>query len=159
MIPSKLVCAFVGASVCIYAVETKTWQQTYMADFERGTLTRLSLSSDGQLSLAPALKQIYDPSVTFLWAIAIDSKGNVFAGGGGLGGTKAKLFQVDAAGKTKTLAELDGMQIQAIAVDRQDRVYAATAPDGKVYRVDAVGKSDVFYDPHAKYIWALVFSK
>ena len=71
---SKLLCAFLGVCACIYAVETKTWQQTYMADFERGSLTRLSLSSDGQLSLAPALKQIYDPSVTFLWAIAIEPK-------------------------------------------------------------------------------------
>jgi hypothetical protein len=156
---SKLLCAFLGACACIYAVETKTWQQTYMADFERGSLTRLSLSSDGQLSLAPALKQIYDPSVTFLWAIAIDSKGNVFAGGGGLGGTKAKLFEVDAAGKTKTLAELDGMAIQALAVDKQDRIYAATSPDGKVYRVDSAGKIETFYDPKAKYIWALAFSK
>ena len=102
-----------------------------MADFEKGSLTRLSLSSDGGLTLAPAVKEIFDPSVTFLWAIARDSKGNIFAGGGGLGGTKAKLFQVDPAGKTKTLAELDGMAIQAIAIDRQDRVYAATSPDGK----------------------------
>ncbi len=155
----KLVCALLGGSACIYAVETKTWQQTYMADFERGSLTRLSLSSDGQLSLAPALKQVYDPSVTFLWSIAIDSKGNIFAGGGGLGGTKAKLFEVDAAGKPKTLAELDGMAIQALAIDRQDRIYAATSPDGKIYRVDNAGKVETFYDPKAKYIWALAFSK
>ena len=35
----------------------------------------------------------------------------------------------------------------------------ATTPDGKVYRVDAAGKAEVVYDPHAKYIWALAFSK
>src|SRR5277367_1065156 len=155
----KLFCALLAGSACIYAVETKTWQQTYMADFERGSLTGLSLSSDGKLSLAPALKQVFDPSVTFLWAIAIDSKGNIFAGGGGLGGTKTKLYEVDAAGKTKTLAELDGMAIQALAIDRQDRIYAATSPDGKVYRVDSAGKVETFYDPKSKYIWALAFSK
>ena len=38
-----------------------------------------------------------------------------------------------------------------------DRVYAATSPDGKVYRIAANGKPEVFYDPKAKYIWALVF--
>jgi hypothetical protein len=152
-------CALLCAAAASYAVETKTWQQTDMADFEKGSLTKLSLSSEGRLTLAPLLKEIFDPSVTFLWAVARDSKGNLYAGGGTLGGTKAKLFQVDAAGKTKTLAELDGMQIQAIAIDKQDRVYAATAPDGKVYRVDGAGKAAVFYDPHAKYIWALAFSK
>jgi hypothetical protein len=54
------------------------------------------------------------------------------------------------------------MAVQAIAIDRQDRVYAATSPDGKVYRVDGSkndAKAEVFYDPHAKYIWALAFSR
>ena len=39
----KLFCALPGVAACLYAVETKTWQQTYMSDFERGSLTRLSL--------------------------------------------------------------------------------------------------------------------
>jgi sugar lactone lactonase YvrE len=145
------------------AVDTKTWQQGEMADFEKGTLTRLSLASDGRLALAPIVKEIFDPSVAFLWAIARDSKGNLYAGGGGLGGSKTKLFMVDPAGKSKTLAELDGITIQAIAIDSKDRVYAATSPDGKIYRVEtsgaAAGKSEVFYDPKQKYIWSLVFSR
>jgi WD40 repeat protein len=146
------------ASAALLAVETKYWQQTEMADFEKGTLTRLSLSSEGHLALAPVVKEISDPSVTFLWTIARDSKGNLYTGGGSLSASKAKLIAIDPSGKSKTLAELDGMAIQAIAIDRQDRVYAATTPDGKVYRVDASGKSEVFYDPKAKYIWALAFS-
>jgi hypothetical protein len=145
--------------MALLAVETKYWQQSEMADFEKGTLTRLSLSSEGHLTLAPAVKEIYDPSVTFLWAVARDSKGNLYTGGGSLSASKAKLIAIDASGKARTLAELDGMAIQAIAIDRQDRVYAATSPDGKVYRVDSAGKSEVFYDPHAKYIWALAFSR
>ncbi len=130
-----------------------------MGDFEKGTLTRLSLESDGRLALAPVVKEIFDPSVAFLWAIARDSKGNLYAGGGGLGGTKTKLFMVDPSGKSKTLAELEGIEIQAIAIDSRDRVYAATSPDGKVYRVDQTGKSEVFYDPKQKYIWSLAFSR
>jgi sugar lactone lactonase YvrE len=152
-----------GALLCalgtLRAVETKTWQQGEMADFEKGTLTRLSLASDGRLALAPVVKEIFDPSVAFLWAIARDSKGNLYAGGGGLGGSKTKLFMVDPSGKSKTLAELDGITIQAIAIDSRDRVYAATSPDGKVYRIDQAGKSEVFYDPKQKYIWALEFSR
>ena len=54
-------------------------------------------------------------------------------------------------------------RFEALAIDAQDRIYAATAPDGKVYRVAPGAKSDakceVFYDPKAKYIWALAFSK
>ncbi len=156
---SRVLGVILCAAGAVYAVETKTWQEAEMADFDKGSLTKLSLASDGRLTLAPVLKEIFDPSVTFLWAVARDAKGNLYAGGGSLGESKAKLFVVDPSGKAKTLAEIDGLAVQAIAIDRQDRVYAATAPDGKVYRVDASGKFEVFYDPHAKYIWALAFSK
>jgi hypothetical protein len=151
--------AFMCAVGALCAADTKTWQLGEMADFEKGTLTRLSLGSDGRLALAPVVKEIFDPSVAFLWAVARDSKGNLYAGGGGLGGTKTKLFMVDPSGKAKTLTELEGIAIQAIAIDSRDRVYAATSPDGKVYRVDQSGKSEVFYDPKQKYIWSLVFSR
>src|SRR5271166_1020563 len=152
MIISRTLATLLCAAAAVHAAETRTWQQGEMADFEKGNLTRLSLSSGGRLAPAPVMKEIFDPSVTFLWAVARDSKGNIYAGGGGLGGSKAKLIQVDPSGKAKTLAEIEGIAIQAIAIDRQDRVYAATAPDGKVYRIGASGKADVFFDPHAKYI-------
>jgi sugar lactone lactonase YvrE len=161
-VSSALLCAFFGVSAAVYAVETKYWQQTEMAEFEKGTLTRLSLSSEGHLTLAPAVTEITDPSVTFLWAIARDSKGNLYAGGGSLSASKAKLIAIAPNGGLRPIADLDGMAIQAIAIDRQDRVYAATTPDGKVYRIDASkseAKPEVFYDPHAKYIWAMAFSK
>ena len=153
-VAAPVLCAFLP----LWAVETQVWEHSEAADFEKGTLHNLSLSSEGRLTPAPVVHDIYDPSVSFLWAIARDSKGNLYAGGGSVGSSKSKLITVNAAGQAKTLVELDGMAIQAIAVDKQDRVYAATSPDGKVYRVNAAGHAEVFYDPHSKYIWALAFS-
>jgi sugar lactone lactonase YvrE len=150
--------ALLATSAAAFAVETKWWQQSG-DDFQKGALTRVSLSSDGRLTLAPVVKELFDASTAFLWAVARDSKGNVYAGGGGLGSSKSKLFVVDPQGRAKPLAELDGIAIQAIAVDASDRVYAATSPDGKVYRVDSSGKAEVFYDPKSKYIWALAFDR
>ena len=152
-----------GYAVCVYAVDTKTWQQGSIEDFDQGTLQHLSLSSDGRLAVAPRVREVYDSSLAVLWSVARDSKGTIYTGGGSLGGSRAKLFSIDTRGQGKLLAELDGIAVQAIAIDRQDRVYAATSPDGKVYRIDpskdAAGKADVFYDPKAKYIWALAFAK
>jgi hypothetical protein len=156
---SRVLAVFLCILAPLGAVETRTWEQSDQADFERGTLTKLSLSSDGHLAPAPVVKDLFDASTTFLWAIARDSKGNVYAGGGGIGGAKAKLVQIDASGKSKTFAEIEGLAIQAVAIDSQDRVYAATSPDGKVYRIDASGKAEVFYDPKTKYIWALAFAR
>jgi len=154
-----VVCALLCVCTLAIAVETKTWEQGSMEDFDQGTLQHLSLSSDGRLSVAPRLREVYDSSTAVLWAVARDSKGIIYTGGGSLGGSRAKLFAIDTRGQGKLLAEMDGIAVQAIAIDRQDRVYAATSPDGKVYRVDASGKADVFYDPKTKYIWALAFTK
>ena len=145
--------------LCVYAVDTKTWEQASMEDFDQGTLRHLSLSSDGRLTVAPRVREVYDSSLAVLWSVARDSKGTIYAGGGSLGGSRAKLFSIDPQGRGKLLAELDGIAVQAIAIDRQDRVYAATSPDGKVYRIDSTGKAEVFYDPKTKYIWALAFAK
>jgi hypothetical protein len=139
------------------AAGTRVWDHSTQADFEKGTLDKLSLSSDGRLTLAPTFQELHDPGVPVIWAIAEDSKGRVYYGGGGPG-SSAKVFAQDAAGQAKLHADLPGLQVQALALDRQDRLYAATSPDGKVYRVAADGKSEIFYDPKAKYIWALAFN-
>ncbi len=43
-------------------------------------------------------------------------------------------------------------------LDSKDDVYAATDPDGKIYKIGADGKPKLFYDPHQKYIWAMAFN-
>ncbi len=138
-----------------YAGQTRTWTQADYSDFEKGNLKNLSLRSDGLVTLAPQFQEVYDTPATYLWALARDSKGTLYAGGG----PGAKLYRLSARGEKKMLVELDGLQIPAIAIDGQDRVYAATAPDGKVYRVSPDGKCELFYDPKSKYIWALAFDK
>ncbi len=154
VILSPVFCLLTPVS-CLLASQTRTWTTSDYSDFEKGNLKNLSLRSDGLVTLAPQFAEIYDTSSAYLWALARDSKGNLYAGGG----PGAKLYRLSASGDKKTMAELDGLQIPAIAIDTQDRVYAATAPDGKVYRVAPDGKCEVFYDPKAKYIWALAFDK
>ncbi len=141
------------AVMALGAGETRNWTQGESADFEKGVIQKLSLRSDGLLTLAPRSREVFDTSAAYLWALARDSKGNLYAGGG----TGAKLFRIPPGGPGKLLAELDALEVHAIAVDARDRVYVATAPDGKVYRITGNGKPEVFYDPKAKYIWALAF--
>ncbi len=45
----------------------------------------------------------------------------------------------------------------ALAVDASGNVYAGTAPDGKVYKINSRGEATVFFEPKTKYIWALAF--
>ncbi len=153
----SLLPALLALAGTAYAVETRFWQQTEETDFEKGTLNRLSLRSDGRIYLAPSFSEVFDSAIPYLWAIVADAKGNVYTGGGGGGSEKAKLFAIDAAGKSRTVAEIEGLEIHALAVDPAGQIYAATDPDGKIYRITPAGNVQPFYDPHAKYIWAMVF--
>ena len=121
------------------AVETRHWQQGDREDFAKGTLKNVSLRSDGRLSLGPVIRELYDSSTPYLWAVAEDADGNLLAGGGGPGSSTAKLYRIDPGGKARVLAELPGMEIHAIAI-RKNQIYAATSPDGKVYKVSSAGK-------------------
>jgi len=142
-----------------FAVETRFWEQGDRSDFEKGTLTHLSLRSDGRLYLAPEFHEVFDSATPYLWSAISDSKGNLYTAGGGSGSGTAKIFRVDGGGKNRMFAELDGLEIHALALDSKDQLYAATDPDGKVYKIASDGKARVFFDPHQKYIWAMAFSK
>ncbi len=145
-------------SALLFAVETTTWKHDDQAEFEKGTLDKLSLRSDGRLFLAPESRELLDSSLVALWALARDSKGNLYAGGGGPGSPSAKLFRIRPDGTSETVAEFEELEVQAVTVDAADRVYAATSPSGKVYRISPEGRPEIFYDPGAKYIWALAFN-
>ena len=152
-----LVVATFACAACS-AVDTHFWQQTDRADFERGTLTHLSLRGDGRLFLAPELTEIFDSTTPYLWTLVADSKGTLYTAGGGSGSGSAKVFAIDRNGKSRTFAELDGLEIHALVLDANEAVYAATDPDGKVYKIGSDGKPRLFYDPHQKYIWSMAFS-
>ena len=149
----KITLVFLLAAANLSAGGTRTWLQGDQSDFEKGHLHGLSLRSDGRLTLAPKATELFDASTAYLWALARDSKGNLYAGGG----PGAKLFQIAPDGSRKKLAEFDALEIHAIAVDAKDQVYVATSPDGKVYRVNSTGKSEEFYNPKQKYIWGMAF--
>ncbi len=139
------------------AVDTHVWEQNEQAEFERGTAKSISIRSDGRLTLAPVFKELLDASVPYLWTVTQDSKGTLYCAGGAPTGATTKVFAVTPDGKSKTFAELNGLEIHVLTVDSKDRVYAAVLPDAKVYRIDSSGKSELFFDTKQKYVWAMAF--
>lgn len=135
------------------AVETKTWTQSEASEFEKGSPKGLSISSDGRVSLAPKFREVYDAALPYLWTLAADSKGRLFAGGAG-----GKLIMVDAKGSGTVAAEIPGGDIYSVAINKKDEVFAAVSPDAKVYKLNPAGKAVLFYDSKEKYIWAMAFN-
>ena len=153
----KSVFALMGLALGALAADTRYWSQEAQADFEKGNLKKVALRSDGRLTLSPAVKEIADLSIPYLWSAVVGSNGRIYTAGGP-SGDKSAIYEVTRAGQSRKLAEITGMNVFAMAIDKGGRLFAASSPDGKVYRVSASGAVDMFYDPKAKYIWSMAFT-
>ena len=131
------------AAWALSAVETKNWVQSEAGDFEKGNLKRLALRNDGRLSLSPTMAELFDAQTPYLWTIVEDSKGTLYAAGGGPGTESAKLVAVDTAGQGRIVTQFDGASVYALALNAKDELFAATSPNGKVYKITAGDRKSV----------------
>src|SRR5216684_4681634 len=151
LLPALLVAALAPLAL---AEHTRHWRQSTLEEFLRGTAHGIAVRSDGRLVLAPRFSAFADADSAYLWALRLDSKGNLYAAGG----SNAKVFRFDSAGKAAKVFESDELVAQALAVDAHDNLFVATSPDGKVYKVSPSGEKSVFFEPKTKYIWDLAVS-
>src|ERR1700680_2354684 len=142
-------CAFVAR-----AEHTRRWRISTYEEFLKGSAHGVAVRSDGRLELAPKFALIADADASYLWSLRTEPKGVLYAAGG----SPAKVFRFDIAGKPTTVFESPDLSAQAITFDSQGNLYVGTSPDGKVYRVSLSGEKSVFFDPKTKYVWDLAFS-
>ena len=127
------------------------WQVGSFEEFLLGTLSNVSLDTDGDLRLAPGSRVVFNPEEALALSLARDQKGNLYVGTGHQG----KVFRVDAKQNSTLLFTAREPEVFALAVGPDGSLYVGSSPEGKVYRITPDGQSKVFYDPRAKYIWAL----
>ncbi len=139
-----------------WGVETETWRQSSFEEFAQGTRKHVALRSDGLLTLSPELKELLDTSADAIWALTADSKGNVYTAAPSSESDKLRIFRIAPGGKAESIAEVDGLACFALAVDRQDRVYAGVSPDARIFRI-AGGNAELFTQLPAAYVWAMAF--
>jgi hypothetical protein len=135
--------------------ETVFWQVGSFEEFLQGTLSNVSLDTEGELHLAPGARVVFNPEEALALSLASDRKGNVYIGTGHQG----KVFRVDSALHSNLLFTAREPDIFALAAGPDGSLYVGSSPEGKVYRVTPDGQSKVFYDPHTKYIWALALDE
>jgi hypothetical protein len=170
-------------SLCATAEGTRTWEQSKYDDLVKGTPDGVAIRSTGGLELAPSFKLLYSTPSTYVWAIAADEAGNVYAATG----SPARIYRITPDGKSSIIFEPQELQVQALEVGPGGVIYAATNPDGKVYKIehrpaekpqpakmdakasdakdlakpvlDPSWSSSVYFAPGTKYIWDLLFDK
>ncbi|MGA9797372.1 MAG: hypothetical protein WBQ68_00055, partial [Terriglobales bacterium] len=150
---------------------TRTWEQSKFEDLSKGSAVGVAIRSMGGLELAPAFKAITTTPSTYIWSIAADASGNLYAAAG----SPARVYRITPQGQSSSIFEPKELQVQALALDKNGVLYAATNPDGKVYRIERQAgataskaeadksksttdySASVYFDPGTKYIWDLVF--
>jgi hypothetical protein len=169
----------------LLAEGTRTWEQSKFDDLVKGTTDGIAIRSTGGLELAPSFKLLYATPSTYIWAVAADDAGNVYAATG----SPARVYRITPDGKSSIIFEPQELQVQALKVGPGGVIYAATAPDGKVYKIehkpgeksdlaksenksadsaqkdaakpalDPSWSSSVYFAPTTKYIWDLLLDK
>ena len=154
LILAILVLCLVGIG-SLSAVTTSIWEQNSQKDFEAGTLKDVSVTSEGDILLARKIDQFVEiQEEIYVWCLAEDSKGNVYAGTGNQG----KIFRITPDGQSSLFYDSPEVSILSLTVDTNDNVYAGTGPDGLIYKItgDNVPPTTVL-SSEEKYVWALTF--
>ena len=174
-----------GPVSAAFAEGTRTWEQSKFDELIKGTATGVAIRSTGGLELAPTFKSLYATPSTYIWAIATDDAGNVYVAAG----APARVYRVAPDGKATIIFEPKELQVQALQTGPGGAIYAATAPDGKVYKLehkpggktqpaktdspqdrdkdkdaakpsaDPSWSSSLYFEPGTKYIWDLALDK
>jgi hypothetical protein len=168
-------------SLSAFAEGTRSWEQSKFDELTKGTATGVAIRNAGGLELAPTFKSLYTTPSTYIWAIASDDAGAVYVAAG----APARVYRITPDGKTTIIFEPKELQVQALQIGSGGLIYAATAPDGKVYKIEhtPAGKtqlansdkdkdkdaakpaadpswtSSVYFEPGTKYIWDLALDK
>ena len=115
-----------------FAEGTRAWEQSKFDELTKGTATGVAIRSIGGLTLAPTFKSLYATPSTYIWAIAADDAGNLYVAAG----APARVYRITPAGKATIIFEPKELQVQALRTGPGGAIYAATAPDGKVYKLE-----------------------
>jgi WD40 repeat protein len=136
--------ALAGATAS--AQGTKLWTQSKFEDFEKGTPQGVQITSDGQLRSGPAAVEVLTTPSSFVWSVAVDKSGTAYLATG----SPALVLRVNADKTAEPrfvkLFEAKGSSVLAVQVVRvgpDGALYAATIPDGKVYRLKAGASASV----------------
>lgn len=129
------------------------WRQGTTADFAAGTLENVSVTSTGDVRLAATLKKIGDTGETYLWSLAPDGHGNVYAGTGNHG----YIYKFNDKGVPTLFFKTGQLEVTALARDSSGNIYAGTSPNGIVYKVTPDGKGAILCKTTDKYVTAMVF--
>jgi hypothetical protein len=111
--------------------------------------TARSISSIG----TARARHSFRPTTKYIWALAVDAKGNVYAGTG----DKGVIYKISPDGKGAPFYKTNATHATALAFDKNGNLLVGTGTPGKVLRIDPDGKPFVLLDSPFQEIRSLRF--
>jgi hypothetical protein len=148
LLPAALL---LGVSVPALAQGTKLWTQSRFDEFEKGTPDGVQITSDGKLRSGPVATEVLTTPSSFVWSVATDKDGNVYLATGSPA-TVLRVTPENRPGNSRVskddlrfvkLFETKALAVQVLRFGPDGSLYAATMPDGKVYRIKSGSGPDV----------------
>ncbi len=105
---------FLLCFLSLFAEGTRTWEQSKFEELTKGTANGVAIRSEGGLELAPAFKALSTTPSTYIWSIAADREGNLYAAAG----SPARVYRITPDGQSTAIFEPQELQVQALVVDK-----------------------------------------
>ncbi len=154
---SKLIGAiFLLAVICLiptilYGVSTAYWELNTKSAFTKGEFNNLVMNPRGEIMLGKKVNRISidEPS---LWCAVRDKKDNIYFGSG-----TGKIYKLNGD-QAQEIFSTGELLVTSLAVSKKNEIFAATIPNGKIFKIDRSGKAITFCVLSDMYVWALAYS-
>jgi len=117
----------------LYALAKNARNEVFVGTSPDGKI--YALGTDGR----KPPKVWFDPKSKYIWALAFDKEGNLYAATG----TEGKIFKITGEGKGEVFYASDEVHIRSLQFDPAGNLLAGSAENGLLYRIAADGTAVV----------------
>jgi sugar lactone lactonase YvrE len=132
--------------------QAQIWRQDSLQGFALGKLNNATITSSNELRLSLSLKPLADSTSSYIWCLAQDKSGTLYAGTGDDG----IVYKVDQNGNMTPYSRTGELEVTALAYDSgSGHLYAGTSPHGAIFDIGPDGKGNKVGTVGDKYVTSL----
>ena len=148
-----LVAISITLTAALSAVTTSFYEESGIRDFENGRFDGITVSENGEISLAPQLQVLLDRSDLFVWSLARGRGGELYAASG----VRGRIWRIAQDGSASLFTSLQATMIRSLAAGPDGRLFGAASAPGRVVAMEVNGRQTLLATLSNTYIHAIAF--
>lgn len=140
----------IALPLLLFPVRTQFFSSSRSDFYDRGNQESVAVDQRNAVTLSPKLTKIAGISNDYVWRLAADERGAIYAATGHGG----QIYRKEPSSDRFTeFAKIPEAEVTAIAVAGDGTVYAAGAPKAVLYRIEKNGEATAFKKTGDLYFW------